>query len=150
MKRNGAEIHLWKNIGVDKLMARFGYGSGAPAGASSGRSAPQSPAQVSGQSSGQSSGRSIDGSASTEVIDGPASDDLEKPPRPVTTVGDGRARAAKATMTREQALKTLGLAPGATAAQVEAAYKARARQKGGLNGSARLNQARDVLRGEST
>jgi hypothetical protein len=42
------------------------------------------------------------------------------------------------------------LAPGATAAQIEAAYKVRARQKGGLNGSTRLSQAREVLRGEGT
>jgi hypothetical protein len=53
-------------------------------------------------------------------------------------------------MTREQALKTLGLAPGATAAQIEAAYTARARQRSGLNGSVRLNQARDVLRGQQS
>ena len=53
-------------------------------------------------------------------------------------------------MTREQALKTLGLAPGASAAQIEAAYKARTRQRGSLNGSPRLSQAREVLRGEGT
>ncbi len=28
MKRNGAEIHLWKNIGVDKLVAKIGSGEG--------------------------------------------------------------------------------------------------------------------------
>ena len=65
--------------------------------------------------------------------------------------GDGRAAPAKAAMTREQALRMLGLAPGATAAQVEAAYRARARQRSGsLNGSERLSQAREVLRGEGT
>ena len=51
-------------------------------------------------------------------------------------------------MTREQALKTLGLAPGATAAQIEAAYRSRARQRtASLNGSGRLQPAREVLRG---
>ncbi|HEX5958862.1 MAG TPA: membrane protein insertase YidC, partial [Hyphomicrobiaceae bacterium] len=29
MKRNGAEIHLWKNMGIDKLLAGFGSGGGA-------------------------------------------------------------------------------------------------------------------------
>jgi YidC/Oxa1 family membrane protein insertase len=147
MTRNGAEIHLWKNLGIDKLKARFG--AGVSAGASATKSAAESAGQNSGQSAGQSAGRSVDGGALPEP-DGSVGDNVEKPARPVAPTGDGSARAAKATMTREQALKTLGLAPGATAAQIEAAYKARARQKGGLNGSARLNQARDVLRGEGT
>ena len=46
-----------------------------------------------------------------------------------------------------QALRTLGLEPGATASQIEAAYRARARQNGSLNGSEKLSRARDVLRG---
>jgi hypothetical protein len=50
-------------------------------------------------------------------------------------------------MTREQALRTLGLQPGATASEIEAAYRARARQNGSLNGSGKLSRARDVLRG---
>jgi hypothetical protein len=54
---------------------------------------------------------------------------------------------AKTEMTREQALTTLGLEHGATAAEIDAAYKVRARQNGSLNGSEKLNRARDVLRG---
>ena len=58
-----------------------------------------------------------------------------------------RAEPAKA-MTHKEALDALGLEPGATAAEIDAAYKSRARQNGSLNGSEKLNRARDVLRGE--
>ena len=51
-------------------------------------------------------------------------------------------------MTREQALKTLGLEPGATATEIDAAYKKHAPQNGSLNGSEKLSQAREVLRGK--
>ena len=50
-------------------------------------------------------------------------------------------------MTREQALLTLGLEPGATATEIDAAYTKHARKNGSLNGSEKLSQARDVLRG---
>lgn len=50
-------------------------------------------------------------------------------------------------MTREQALQTLGLEANATPTEIDAAYKRHTRQNGSLNGSEKLNQARDVLRG---
>jgi YidC/Oxa1 family membrane protein insertase len=161
MRRNGAEIHLWKNLGVDKLAARFGSGGGAggtpasvevaaassggasgPAG-SLGRTASEASSVADANSAAVANPAVANGPAATEAGDGPV--------RPAAG-NDGSARVTKATkpaMTREQALKTLGLGPNATAAQIENAYKARARQKGGaLNGSSKLNQARDVLRGE--
>jgi YidC/Oxa1 family membrane protein insertase len=145
MKRNGAEIHLWKNLGVEKLLVRV---RDRVSGLAFGSSAPQSSRQGSGQSSGQSSGKSPAAEAVSSAADAPAADGKAQP---APTDGDGRAAPAKAAMTREQALRTLGLAPGATAAQIEAAYRARARQRGGsLNGSERLSQAREVLRGEGT
>jgi hypothetical protein len=52
-----------------------------------------------------------------------------------------------AVISREHALEELGLEPGATAAEVEAAYSARTRQNGGLNGSEKLSRGREVLRG---
>ena len=62
--------------------------------------------------------------------------------------GDGAAvEVPKADMTREQALEALGLEAGATASEIEDAYKARARQNGSLNGSEKLSRAREVLRG---
>jgi hypothetical protein len=51
-------------------------------------------------------------------------------------------------MTREQALQTLGLQPGATPTEIDAAYSRRTRQNGSLNGSEKLSQAREVLRGK--
>ena len=51
-------------------------------------------------------------------------------------------------MTHKEALDALGLEAGATAAEIDAAYKARARQNGSLNGSEKLSRERDVLRGE--
>jgi hypothetical protein len=55
--------------------------------------------------------------------------------------------AASGNMTREQALQTLGLEANATPSEIDAAYKRHTRQNGSLNGSEKLNQARDVLRG---
>ena len=52
-------------------------------------------------------------------------------------------------MTREQALEALGLKIGATDSEIDDAYKKHARQNGSLNGSERLSQARDVLRGKA-
>jgi YidC/Oxa1 family membrane protein insertase len=146
MKRNGAEIHLWKNMGIDRVLAGFGSGGGA--------------AQNAGAASMAKPGSGKNDLQGGAAVSSPAHDDAptgangEALARSAPAGGDGGARAtkaAKASMTREQALKTLGLGPAATPAQIEAAYKARARQKGGaLNGSSRLNQARDVLRGEGT
>jgi hypothetical protein len=53
-------------------------------------------------------------------------------------------------MTREQAFKTLGLEPGATATEVDAAYKKHTGENASLNGSGKLSQARDVLRGRES
>lgn len=50
-------------------------------------------------------------------------------------------------MTREQAFKTLGLEPGATETEVDAAFKKHTGENASLNGSGKLSQARDVLRG---
>ncbi|HEX5957458.1 MAG TPA: YidC/Oxa1 family membrane protein insertase, partial [Hyphomicrobiaceae bacterium] len=137
MRRQGAEIHLWKNLGVDKLMARFGSSGTSGRGSGGAARTPQRPGPLSPQPA----------AATADAGEAPvaaASDDA------MIQTGDGKAgkaAPAKGDMTREQALKTLGLGPGATATQIEAAYRARARQKhGGLNGSEKLNRARDVLR----
>jgi YidC/Oxa1 family membrane protein insertase len=119
MKRNGAEIHLWKNMGVEKLIKRFG-GSGSGGASTAGGAAP--PAQKPPAAAKPAAAKSA-------------------------AAGDGDGAAApKAAMTRQEALDTLGLAPGATPSQIEAAYHARARN-GRLNGSERLSRAREVLRG---
>jgi membrane protein insertase Oxa1/YidC/SpoIIIJ len=102
MRKNGAEIHLWKNLGIDKLQARL-----RPADA--------------------------------VVAAGPAT----KPAKTEPAVAVDGAR-----MSREDALKELGLKQGATQKEIDAAYNTRSKQNG-LNGAgSRLSEARDVLRGK--
>ena len=167
MKRNGAEIHLWKNLGVEKIMARFRSGGQGGQGGSGGSAAGGAGSGFLGRAGALVRGgaekltRRADGSAealgSSAPQDGAAAQAEAQPQAASGAVhaeqkGDGHAaRAAskaKPAMTREEALRALGLQPGATPAQIDAAYRARARQKGSLNGSERLNRARDVLRGE--
>jgi hypothetical protein len=150
MKRNGAEIHLWKNIGVEKLMAKLDSGGGGQDGQG-------------GRGSGAGGGGSdLIGRAGAAVRGGVGrlaqqADGLKRAvaqrlqPAAAPATGDGSAAAtpAKADMTRQEALEALGLEAGATVAEIDAAYKTRARQNGSLNGSEKLSRARDVLRGGS-
>ncbi len=155
MKRNGAEIHLWKNLGVDKAVTRLRSGGGGGQG-----------------SQGAGGGSDLMGRAGAAVRGGVGmlaqqADGLRRAvaqklqpaagtSRPASSTssaaasaGDGSAaaKASKAQMTREEAFEALGLEPGATAAEIDAAYRARARQNGSLNGSKKLSRAREVLRG---
>jgi hypothetical protein len=159
MKRNGAEIHLWKNMGVEAALARYRSGGGGGSG--------------SGGAGGAGNGGDILGRTGALVRGGveklarqadewkqALSAKLQPPAAasgptagggsPASQAGDGAAApvAPKPDMTRAQALEALGLEAGATAAEIDAAYKARARQNGSLNGSEKLSRARDVLRGE--
>jgi hypothetical protein len=65
--------------------------------------------------------------------------------------------ARRETMTREQALRTLGLEPGATEKEIDAALAEQElrRRESALNGSdhaiaARIDAARDILRGKES
>jgi YidC/Oxa1 family membrane protein insertase len=139
MKRNGAEIHLWKNIGVDKLVAKIGSDGGGQGGASDlmGRAGAAVRGGV-GRLAQQADGLKRAVAQRLQPATAPATAD--------TTAAD---TPPKAQMTREEALEALGLEAGATAAEIDAAYKVRARQNGSLNGSEKLSRARDVLRGSS-
>jgi YidC/Oxa1 family membrane protein insertase len=140
MQKNGAEIHLWKNMGLDKVMARLRSGQGRSAGDAMRRGAEQL---------GQRVGtwkRTV-----TEKLQRPSGVPAPKPPASTGTAhaGDGTGTTeADAKMTREQALKTLGLEADATLTEIDAAYRKHARQNGSLNGSGRLSQAHEVLRGK--
>jgi YidC/Oxa1 family membrane protein insertase len=141
MKRNGAEIHLWKNLGVEKLIAaRAGSGEGSGAGELVARGS------ASVRRGAEKLAQQVDGWKKT------AAQKLQRP-RAVSAPASGDGQAGDGAspptpeMTREQALRTLGLAAGATPGEIEAAYRARARQNGSLNGSEKLSRARDVLRG---
>jgi YidC/Oxa1 family membrane protein insertase len=157
MRRNGAEIHLWKNLGLQTLLAApaggeaGGGGSGllARSGASVRRGAEKLAQQVDGWK--RSLTQKLQGSSGSATPapargDGQGDDQSERRAGGRRAGGDGAA-APQPEMTREQALRTLGLEAGATASQIEAAYRARARQHGSLNGSEKLSRARDVLRG---
>jgi len=145
MRKNGVEVHLWKNLGVDKAIARVRSGQGVGTGelmargsASVRRGAEKLAQRVDGwkRTAAQTLQRAKGASE-------PAAADRPRDGKP----GDGEAVTPKTDMTREQALRTLGLEPGATATEIEAAYKARERQNGSLNGSEKLSRAREVLRG---
>jgi YidC/Oxa1 family membrane protein insertase len=151
MKRNGAEIHLWKNLGVDKAVARLKGGTGGQGANSGGDLMGRAGAAVRG-----GMGRLAQQADGLKRAVAQRLQPAETATRPasagaaaaVPAGDDGTpANAAKAEMTREEAFEALGLEPGATAAQIDAAYKARARQNGSLNGTEKLSRARDVLRG---
>jgi YidC/Oxa1 family membrane protein insertase len=152
MKKNGAEIHLWKNLGVEKAMARLRDGGGG--GSGGGGNDLVERARVAVRGGVERLAQRADGlrqAVAQRLQPGNA------PSRPAAgasagaaRVGDGVDAAPKARMTREEAFEALGLEPGATAAEIEAAYKMRARQNGSLNGSEKLSRAREVLRGEGS
>jgi YidC/Oxa1 family membrane protein insertase len=126
MRKNDAEIHLWKNLGAEKWTGRlnaakaFGTRQLARAGVAAGSTA----------------------APSTQGDKG-SSAKARKP-----------ALAPKAVMTREQALRTLGLDADATAAEIELALaKVEPGKQQTLNGSdhaiaAKIDEARLVLGGK--
>jgi YidC/Oxa1 family membrane protein insertase len=131
MRKNGAEIHLWKNLGVEKFAARARSGQGfgvAEAVARGGASVRRGMEKV-----------------STRVGVGSSAQPATSATADAAASGEG----GRQNMTQEQALEALGLKAGATDNEIDAAYKKHARQNGSLNGSERLNQARDVLRGKA-
>ena len=128
MRRNGAEIHLWKNMGIDGLIARVrsGQGIGAGEAVARGSASLRRGAEMLGQRIGGL--RSPPGQAAPATGAG-------------TTGGQTGAAAPSSStpdMTREQALKTLGLEPDATETEIDAAYKRHVRKNGSLNGSEKI------------
>jgi hypothetical protein len=154
MKRNGAEIHLWKNLGVEKAAARLRPGGGDQGG----QGGPSGGNDLLGRTGAAVRGgvarlaQQMDGLRRSVALKLQPAEGASRPASASTSSavqasGDGSANAVKTQMTREEALEALGLEPGATAAQIDAAYRTRARQNGSLNGSEKLSRARDVLRG---
>jgi YidC/Oxa1 family membrane protein insertase len=126
MRKNGAEIHLWKNIGVEKWKGRVhavkAFGT-------------------------QKLARDRVPAGSTADL--PAGGDKAPQVKARKT-----ALAPEAPMTREQALRTLGLDADATAAEIELALaKAEPDKQQTLNGSdhaiaAKIDEARLILGGK--
>jgi YidC/Oxa1 family membrane protein insertase len=151
MKRNGAEIHLWKNLGVEKAVARFRGGEDAAGAGGGGGNDLMGRASAAVRGGVEKLTQHANGLRQALAQRLQPGDGAARPAAGGssvgTRVGDGVDVAPNARMTREEALEALGLEPGATAAQIEAAYKVRARLNGRLNGSERLSRAREVLRG---
>jgi YidC/Oxa1 family membrane protein insertase len=122
MRKNDAEIHLWKNIGIDKWKARMRAGKAFAAQklARGGAAASKTDLPSAGDRGGQAKARKT----------------------PLT---------AQAAMTREQALRTLGLDADASAAEIELALaNAAPGKQQALNGSdhaiaAKIDEARLIL-----
>ncbi|HJU31425.1 MAG TPA: membrane protein insertase YidC [Hyphomicrobiaceae bacterium] len=131
MRRNNTEVHLWKNLGIDKWKARLASArslvpSGAKAGAGSGsRDAAASPAR--------------------------------KESKPARDGKGGAGVASVQAMTRTEALEALGLDSDATEKEIDTALAEAElkRSQRGLNGSdhaaaARIEAARHALRGPTS
>ena len=137
MRRNNTEVHLWKNLGAEKWKARLAAAKGLDVGKIKGHIA--------------SASSKLPQSVSKALQRGDGKDAKSG------KVGDARAtnEARRETMTREQALRTLGLEPDASDKEIEAALAGEElkRRQDGLNGSdhaiaARIDAARDILRGK--
>jgi YidC/Oxa1 family membrane protein insertase len=138
MRKNNTEVHLWKNLGVDKWKARLEAAKGLDIGsklkghiASASNKLPPSIGRALGRGDGKDGKSGMTGAARAAN------------------------EARRAPMTREQALHTLGLEPDATEKEIDAALAAEElkRRQGGLNGSdhaiaARIDAAREILRGK--
>jgi YidC/Oxa1 family membrane protein insertase len=125
MRKNDAEIHLWKNLGIQKWKGRVeavkAFGT-------------------------QRLGRATDVGSSKPT---PAN----QPQRGPHTKPRAANLLPQAPMTREQALRTLGLDTDATAAEIELALAKATGKQGGLNGSdhaiaAKIDEARHILSGK--
>jgi YidC/Oxa1 family membrane protein insertase len=142
MQKNGAEIHLWKNLGTEKWQTRL--------------------ATVRSLDAGKLKERMGAASASLPQVLGKAMSAMQRPAGAKATgaADAGRQRddgsdasAAKdeTPMTREQALRTLGLELDATQTEIDAALDRQTRRQKGLNGSdhviaAKIDEAREILR----
>jgi YidC/Oxa1 family membrane protein insertase len=136
MRKNGAEIHLWRNMGVEGLIQRVRSGQGIGAGetlakaSAAVRRGAETISQRLGGAAAATAGRPGSAPAATQEQ---------------SSTGAGTSTPA---MTREQALKTLGLEAGATESEIDDAYKRHSRSNGSLNGTERLSRAREVLLGK--
>jgi hypothetical protein len=144
MRKNNTEVHLWKNLGADKWKARLAAAKGLDAGKIRGHIASVSSRLP--PSLGKVLQRGENKDAKGGAKDGVSG-----------KIGGARAanEPRRETMTREQALRTLGLETDASDKDIDAALAEQEfkRRQGGLNGSdhaiaAKIDAARDILRGK--
>ena len=143
MRKNKAEVHLWKNLGVDKWKGRMAalrqldvselkskVGSASTAGA---------------QSLGKALKRPVKPVEATKPVAANDTAPRSEPPR-------AEPSQPLSPMTREQALKLLGLESDATEFEINMALKDGDASR--LNGSdhaipSKVDQAREILRGKA-
>jgi YidC/Oxa1 family membrane protein insertase len=145
MRKNNTEVHLWKNIGVDKWKGRLAALRKLDVGELKGKVGAASAAGA------QSLGKALQR----------PSKPAETPKKPVAANDDAGPRAEPPRtepsqplppMTREQALKVLGLASDATDFEINMALRDGDASR--LNGSdhaipSKIDQAREILRGKA-
>jgi YidC/Oxa1 family membrane protein insertase len=147
MRKNNTEVHLWKNLGVEKWKGRMAAVRNVDINALKGKVGAASTAGA------QSLGKALKRPAKPAVA----------PPKPVAkpvAANDEGPRAEPPRtepaqplppMSREQALKVLGLEPDATDFEIKMALRDGDASR--LNGSdhaipSRIDQAREILRGK--
>jgi YidC/Oxa1 family membrane protein insertase len=134
MRKNNTEIHLWKNLGADKWRARLAAAKGVDVGKA------VDVGKMKERFAGASS--SVQRSLGKVLKRGPRAED-----------GPTKAAQGDGSMTREQALSTLGLHSDASEREIDAALaKQSKQQRTDLNGSdhaiaAKIDAAREILRG---
>jgi type IV secretory pathway TraG/TraD family ATPase VirD4 len=127
MRRNNAEVHLWKNLGIDKWEARLQRLKATDVGAW------KQQITTSAQALPQALGKMLSRRGDAK----PSTDGGGNPP-----------------MTRDEALRALGLRPAASEEEIDAALDRELRRRHkGMNGSeqarrAKLDAARATLRGK--
>jgi YidC/Oxa1 family membrane protein insertase len=135
MRKNNTEIHLWKNLGADKWRARLAAAKGVDIGKT--------------VDVGKMKERFAGASSTVQRSLGKV---LKRAPR--TEDGPTKAAQSDGTMTREQALSTLGLRSDASEREIDAALAKQSKQRRtDLNGSdhaiaAKIDAAREILRGK--
>jgi hypothetical protein len=156
MRRNNAEVHLWKNLGIDKWDARLKRLKATDLGAwkrqitESVQALPEALGKMlSRQGDAKPSSVSPKAAASTTAAPTTARPTTARPTtaKPSTDGGDPP-------MTRDEALRALGLRPAASEEEIDAALDRELRRRHkGMNGSdqarrAKLDAARAALRGK--
>jgi YidC/Oxa1 family membrane protein insertase len=151
MQKNGAEIHLWKNLGFDKGTKGGGAGGSSGGGWDAAKLKERLAASAKGLNVGKLKDRV------TSLATG-LPDKFGKPRKPAAGP-PAEAHAAPnsdgaGAMSREQALRTLGLEPDATDFEIDAALEREGKARKGLNGTdhafaAKLSAAREALRGKA-
>jgi YidC/Oxa1 family membrane protein insertase len=151
MRKNNTEVHLWKNLGIDKWKGRLRAARSLDMGKLKERAS-----SAKGNLSA-SVGKVLQRGGGSKGQAGTTEQTAAKEQREVAKDGGGagiaESKAQGAPMTREQALRALGLEADATDFEIDTALRTMKGRSNGLNGSdhavaAKLDAAREALRGK--